>query len=91
MQWGKGGDVFFNPKILIKASSSMELLNLLDKLSQTHISAILCSYDYFCAKGAKNAQGGKGGAFLNPKILIKASPSMGTTKSLCQAVPNTCF
>ena len=52
---GARGGVFFNLKILIKASSSMELLNLLDKLSRTHISAILCSYDYFCAKGAKNA------------------------------------
>ena len=50
----------------------------------------LCSYDY-CEKGTKIALWGRGGVFFNPKILIKASPSMRISQSPCQVFPNLCF
>ena len=59
--------------LLAKFPHLWELLNLL-----ANVSAILCSYDYFCEKEQK-LRGGKGVAFFNPKILIKAFASMGTT------------
>ena len=87
---GAGGVYFLTPKSLLRLPHLWEFLNLLAKFSRTYVSAILCSYDYFCEKEQK-LRGGKGVAFFNPKILIKAFASMGTTKYLCQAFPNSCF
>ena len=96
---GARGVYFWTPKSLLRLPHLWKLLNLLAKFPHlwellnllANVSAILCSYDYFCEKEQIMHRGKGGGAFFNPKILIKSSPSMGTTKSLCQAFPNTCF
>ena len=87
---GQGGGVFFNPKILIKASPSMRISQ---SPCQVFPNLCFCNFMFlwlFLWKGAKIAWG-QGGCFFNPKILIKAFASMGTTKYLCQAFPNSCF
>ena len=43
---GAKGGAFFNPKILM-LPHLWEPQNLYAKLSQTYVSAVLCSYDYF--------------------------------------------
>ena len=59
---GQGGVYFLTPKSLLRLPHLWEFLNLLAKFSWTYVSAILCSYDYFCDK-EQRLRGGQGGCF----------------------------
>ena len=62
---GAGGVYFLTPKSLLRLPHLWKFLNLLAKFSRTYVSAILCSYDYFCEKEQIMHRGKGGGAFFN--------------------------
>ena len=70
---GQGGGVFFNPKILIKASPSMRISQ---SPCQVFLNLCFCNFMFlwlFLWKGAKIAWGARGLLFLTPKSLLRHS------------------
>ena len=65
--------------------------NLFAKLSWAHVCTVYVPMIILVKRGQKLCSGAGGGVFFNPKILIKASPSMRISQSPCQVFPNLCF
>ena len=66
LRCGAGGVYFLTPKSLLRLPHLWEPLNHYAKLSRTHVSGVLCSYDYFNEKGEKLHRG-QGGCFFEPQ------------------------
>ena len=65
--------------------------NLFAKLSWAHVYTVYVPMIILVKRGQKLRSGAGGGVFFNPKILIKASPSMRISQSPCPVFPNLCF
>ena len=70
LRCGAGGVYFLTPKSLLRLPHLWEPLKLYAKLSRSHVSAVLCSYDYCNEKGEKLHRGARGLLFWTPKSLL---------------------